>query len=205
MIQGLQRLPKFTITRVESADSKMASGIFDSVIRLGEGWISYLIGQEGSCMEGRFYRFDVNTKTAIFQPKEMKHIELLGPGKIFSYLDGYWGERVALVLDTSRQWKRKLFKSQDADEYIIEDKKVRRRIGQSMIFPVEEEGRKVSEGWDHEHCAICWETISESKQPYGYADQNGEWVCESCYSNFVQPKNLGFLNEVAISQIQGEQ
>jgi hypothetical protein len=141
MTQGLQRLPKFTITQIESADSKMVSGIFDSVIRLGEGWISYLIGQEGSCIEGRFYRFDVNTKTAIFQPKEMKHIRLLGPGKIFSYLDGYWGERVALVLDTSRLWKRKLFKSQDAVEYTIDDKKIRRRLGQSTTFPVEEEGR----------------------------------------------------------------
>ncbi len=205
MIKELQRLTKFIITQIESEDSKMVSGIFDSVIRLGEGWISYLIGQEGFCIEGRFYRFDVNTKTAIFQPKESKQIGLLVPGKIFFYLDGYWGERVVLVLDTSRLWKRELFKSQDAVEYILNDKKIRGRLGQLPTFPVEKEGRKINEGWDHEHCAICCEKISESEQPYGYADQNGEWVCEGCYSNFVQPKRLGFLNEVALSQIRGEQ
>jgi hypothetical protein len=171
---------------------------------MGEGWISFLVNPEGGFVEGRFYQFDVNTKTALFKLKE-KQSTKLESGKSYSYLDGYWGERVALVLDNSRGWKRKPFVAQDAIAYKSGDKRIVGKIGQSPDFPIEGRGERINKGWDHEHCAICWETIDEEEHPFGYIDQTGEWVRENCYSNFVLPRSLGFLDDTVLSQIRGEQ
>lgn len=38
--------------------------------------------------------------------------------------------------------------------------------------------------WDHEHCALCWEKISqyEGDQHEGYVTADGlRWVCEDCF------------------------
>jgi hypothetical protein len=203
MNNELKRLPQFTISQIELKDTVHCHGVFDTVIRLGDGWISFLVNPEGGCIEGRFYQFDVNTRTAIFKPKE-NQLPPLESGKSYAYLDGYWGERVALVMDNSRSWNRLSFIAQDAMAYKSGDKSIVGKVGQSPEFPVEGSGKKIRKGWDHEHCAICWETIDEDEHPFGYTDQNDEWVCEVCYSNYVQPRRLGFLDDTALSQIRGE-
>jgi len=40
----------------------------------------------------------------------------------------------------------------------------------------------------HEHCLICWETIAEPAERFGYLDQNNRWVCESCYEKVHRPQ-----------------
>jgi len=162
---------------------------------LGDGWISYLISQEDVVIEGRFFSFDANTKKATFKPKDTNQIGLLAVGKTYTYLDGYWGERVALVLDKSRQWKRVLFKPQDAVEYTSGNMRILDKLGQSPSSFVDGESRGISGGWDHEHCVICWEKIAEYAQSFGYTDQNAKWVCENCYTKYVQPKRFDFLSK----------
>jgi len=92
-------------------------------------------------------------------------------GRAYPYLDGYWGERAELVYDAARVWVRAEFRPRDS---------VR-------------QGKVISGGWDHEHCRICWEKISESTQPFGYHDQDEDWVCESCYEKYVTTKSIDFI------------
>ena len=43
------------------------------------------------------------------------------------------------------------------------------------------------EGWDHDHCQFCWETISlapgGTNEGYCTPDQY-RWVCRSCFEDF---------------------
>jgi hypothetical protein len=45
--------------------------------------------------------------------------------------------------------------------------------------------------WDHEHCTICWERLSEydDEKHFGYVrinDRNQEdWICEKCYNEYI--------------------
>jgi len=205
MMQELQRLPQFIITKIESEDSIQFIGVFDSVLRLGEGWMGFLVGPDDSFIEGKFFSFDADTRTAVFRPKNSRQIELLKPGETYAYIDYYWGERVALVLDRSRHWSRETFTPKDAIEYTSGNMRMRGQVDKTSPFPAVEEGRRIEGGWEHEHCAICWEKIAGYAQPVGYTDKHGAWVCESCYSNYIKPRKPEFLNEVAFSQIIGTQ
>jgi len=47
----------------------------------------------------------------------------------------------------------------------------------------------VSGGWEHEHCELCWATISphDGHQPTGYTDGK-EWLCISCFGKYIAPR-----------------
>jgi len=42
----------------------------------------------------------------------------------------------------------------------------------------------VENGWTHDHCEICFKTITDTKseesEDCGYF-YNGDWICESCF------------------------
>lgn len=46
----------------------------------------------------------------------------------------------------------------------------------------------------HDHCLICWKTITDwkdSEEPVdneGYSDGDN-WICKNCYTNFVKPED----------------
>ena len=49
--------------------------------------------------------------------------------------------------------------------------------------------RKRSETWEHDHCAFCWRTFSESAGDLneGYTTEDEyHWICESCYEDFKE-------------------
>jgi len=50
----------------------------------------------------------------------------------------------------------------------------------------------IEDGWTHDHCEICFATIS-NKPDYGgsdgYVAENSDWVCRECFALFIQPKN----------------
>lgn len=49
------------------------------------------------------------------------------------------------------------------------------------------------EGLDHDHCAICWETIGSGGQLDGYICEDAIWTCCCCYEAFVQRRSLDFI------------
>jgi hypothetical protein len=205
MIDELRLLPQYDIDEVISQDSTVCEGRFDSLIRLEDGWIGYLVSLDGLCVEGKFYNYDRVTLGASFVPKLPNHLPLLHAGRRYAFADGYWGERIEIVMDVNRKWAKALFKPQDAMEYKSGHNRILGPIGQSPNFRFEGEGTKIPGGWDHEHCFICMEKISVQTQPMGYSNKKEEWVCESCYVKYIRPKRLGFLDRIAVSQIRGQQ
>ena len=52
---------------------------------------------------------------------------------------------------------------------------------------------------DHNHCAICWQTLGQDGQAEGYVSHDATWICCGCYESFVVPRSLDFIprpNEV---------
>jgi hypothetical protein len=48
-------------------------------------------------------------------------------------------------------------------------------------------------GLDHEHCELCGKEICAGE--HGFVDASEHWVCEPCYSKYVEPHDLSFLDE----------
>ena len=44
------------------------------------------------------------------------------------------------------------------------------------------------DGWDHDHCEICWWTLHESeKEESNTGYTNGyNWICSECYEQFIK-------------------
>jgi hypothetical protein len=132
----------------------------------------------------------------------------LAPGQSYPLLPGYHDSyHVWLVLDESRRWTRTRFTPSDAiatpaqDGFTCLRPSGEHRGGGSRYYPPQPDtatpspsGEIVEGGWDHEHCALCWATISPYAEPEGYVDDEwGKWVCCKCYDNYVSKHDLGFI------------
>jgi hypothetical protein len=96
-----------------------------------------------------------------------------------------WG--LELVQDTSRIWRLETFKATSGYWVPGTDNKL---LGKTADEPTLPEGAIVDNtAWDHEHCALCHETISahEGYQNKGYTDGK-DWVCIECYNTYVAPR-----------------
>ena len=45
----------------------------------------------------------------------------------------------------------------------------------------------VDNGWTHDHCDICFIMITDGDDAY---ESDGLWICNSCFHNFIEPKDL---------------
>ena len=51
----------------------------------------------------------------------------------------------------------------------------------------------VEDGWTHDHCEICGETIYNKKcygETEGYEADNGDWICNDCYNLFIKESDV---------------
>lgn len=152
--------PRFHIVRRESAEilGTVTALTFGNETWVGDGFIGCLMADQkfifGRWHKGGYARRDF----WIFIPDNPGFIETLPPVTDWVILDGYWGERAELVLDTTRKWQRSL-----------------------------------DENSDHDHCAICLETLGQGGQANGYVSEDATWICCGCYESFVQPRSLEFI------------
>ncbi len=45
------------------------------------------------------------------------------------------------------------------------------------------------EGWDHDHCEICWWMLTDSDDPdrsVGFVSPKETWLCVECYDRFIR-------------------
>jgi len=107
----------------------------------------------------------------------------LEAGSTYNYISRWSPDQLKLAQDQSRTWVLKEFEAQDAVAYSTEGGKI---IGRRKESSVTDGGTVVPGGWDHEHCALCWESISLHKehQHIGYTDGN-DWLCETCYKTYI--------------------
>ena len=169
-------LPQFTILKAVFRIRVTAFvGSFSSMQYATNG-IAYLLIPPDKFIKGKISDLQVEKSRAIFTLIDSAARKMLQRGASYTYFDGYWGYRAQLVLDRSRILQRAPFRPSDTQ---------RRKWDGTLEV--------VKGGWDHEHCEICLERISEDENPFGYVDQNDKWICETCYEKYVVPGSLGFI------------
>src|SRR5262249_36049979 len=90
-----------------------------------------------------------------------------------------------LVEDRSRNWREQQFRPTDAVEF---DHESGQRLGKAESADPAG-GTIIPGGWDHEHCALCWATISpyQGHEPVGVT-AGREWPCRTCFQRYIEPR-----------------
>jgi len=182
----------------------------------GPQWFWLLFGKRGSFCAS-VQSLDKGTRVAAltFEARELPDIV----GHALAYLSPYWqAYNVWMVIDPDWGWEKKKFLGMDAiaedfqskDTSIIEGREVSVwtklspisvQRGQSRYYPAADETstleskvRLIPSGWDHEHCELCNSHIEMGM--VGYCDPDDRWMCENCYSRYVIPRDLAFVDEL---------
>lgn len=151
---------------------------FPNLSKVKVGWIADFYVGHDIFVEARFLDINLQDLSGAILVNDFAKKDLFKIGATYPFMSGYWGERAHLVYDSSREWQKVEFVAHDTIRYHSD--------GKTEV---------VEGGWDHEHCAICGQTISpfELGNEYGYQDQDDSWVCLSCYEQYIVPKSLGFI------------
>ncbi len=195
----IDQLPTFTIRRLEQ---DRAIGTFDRPLWMGEGHLGDLLLPNERLVSGRFVNVDLQSLIAAFVPAAAEDFSALQAGTTYPRFDGYWGERAALVLNRQRHWSQRTFEPVDALAF--------KRPGDTLVSKATNQNMPadstlIKGGWDHEHCNICWETISPQTDPVAMFSEPEHWICQKCYDSFVVPRSLDFIHVEDPGQPAGEE
>lgn len=177
-------LPQFKVLEIKRTNSvTRCSGIIKNIVSLSKAkpeWIVTICASQNKFIQGRFSEIDSKTFHVTIDLINLESPNNIIIGNNYPLLDGYWGNLVELVLNTSIIWKRVKFEPSD-----------------SIIHHPDGRVEIVKDGWEHEHCEICSQTISQykmNKNSYSYVSKKDNWLCESCYEKYVQEKSINFIN-----------
>ena len=90
-------------------------------------------------------------------------------------------ESVEWVLEQS--WERRTWKPRAA---LVSRDHTSEYVGQKYQ---PEYTKLVDDGWTHDHCEICWWSLSESddvEHGEGYTTDGRSWICSECFKMFVR-------------------
>jgi hypothetical protein len=105
-----------------------------------------------------------------------------------SLVEEWWmDDQKELVEDNSRNWVKQPFKTVVGYWVLIDGHKLMGKVVDQLELPPN--AIIDDTGWDHEHCRLCWETISEhiNYEHEGYTDGK-EWLCVKCYEKYITPR-----------------
>ena len=145
---------------------------------VGEGHIAYLYLGGTKFIEGKFRNVNEISRSVCFAFKHPDRVPEIQPGESIRYFDGYWGERALLVFDDSLGWHERVFEPRDAVKTFHD--------GHTEEIPG---------GWDHDHCSICWATISQRENTTFVKSIHNDSVCMECYRLYVLAKSIDFIQE----------
>lgn len=182
----IDQLPTFTISRL---NRDRAIGSFDRTLWMGEGYLGDLLLPD-RFIRGRFVNVDLHSLSATFIPASAEDVGVLLAGATYPRFDAYWGQRALLVLGRKRIWTQRTFAPRDAIAYKGADSTV---VAEATRPNLPESGTVIKDGWDHEHCELCWEKISPWTDPVAMFSVPNHWICRACHKNFVVPRSLDFI------------
>jgi len=174
---NMDDLPVFVVSAVQQ-DSPQLTGKVNRWRWVGEGHIAYLCFGGNKFVEGKFRNVRRFRKIVSFAFKDPDLAPEIKPGESIRYFDSYWGERALIVLDRSLDWQEISFEPRDAIKTFHDGTK-----------------EEIPGGWDHEHCAICWATISQKENQDFMKSSQDDCVCLACFHNHVEPRNIDFIKE----------
>ncbi|MEW6026128.1 MAG: hypothetical protein AB1599_02385 [Planctomycetota bacterium] len=171
----IDNVPELTINAITN---KKGETIFDIRVNkwkwIAEDYWAFILLDDYSFIEGQFK--DVNQKklTAKFITK-IKIDNKIQCNKFYPYLAGYWQERAEIVLDKSLRWSPVNFEPRDAIKH--------KNDGSTET---------IKNGWDHEHCNICWATISlHENTSYMKSNKNHD-ICLECFEKYIKQRSIEF-------------
>jgi len=103
-------------------------------------------------------------------------------------IEEWWNDsQIELVKDSSRIWIRTKFKTVVGFWILKDDGKILGKVSDHEKLPPD--AIIDNTAWDHEHCGLCWEKISEydNDQHEGYNDGK-EWLCIQCFDKYIAPQ-----------------
>jgi len=115
---------------------------------------------------------------AVMADKEMSRESVKIHGEMWKYED----VREAIEQVRNRKWTRQKWKPRAA---LVSRGKVTDYWGQKYDPQCTQ---LVEDGWTHDHCEICWWTLSDSDEPEqgeGYTTDGHSWICEECFFQFI--------------------
>ncbi len=102
----------------------------------------------------------------------------------FQFISWWRPDQLKLAQDTAQHWYKRPFTSQDMVLVNVLGKQMGRRVMAEETFVNKEV--LVKDGWEHEHCFLCWETISAHEENSNEGYTNGkDWLCETCYVTYI--------------------
>ena len=121
---------------------------------------------------------------------------LLQTGEKYTFRPLWSPWQLEIAQSNPEQWRKEYFRASDILAFKNRDGST---IGRKMADgEAISDGFVVPKGWEHEHCHLCWKTISELEpdEHFGYV-KNSDWVCQGCYYEYIKSgfgKKLGDLD-----------
>jgi hypothetical protein len=148
---------------------------------VGHNHLGYLVSEE-HFIKGRWTSQGDQWVFVLENPDDSEYCASVST---FSVIDWFWGENAAIVLDRSRVWEKRSF--QASNGLLVG------RLLSPTDSTTSETGEIIKDGWDHEYCVIYGDKIGRGGEPIGYFSAPNTWVCQTCFSSFVEPKSLDFI------------
>jgi hypothetical protein len=148
---------------------------------VGNNHLGYLVSEE-HFIKGRWSSQGDKWVFTLENPDDSEYCANVST---FNVIDRFWGENAAIVLDSLRVWEKRIF--QASNGLLVG------RLLSLTDLTTTETGEIIQDGWDHEHCVIYGEKIGHRGDPIGYFSAPNTWVCQTCFSSFVEPRALDFI------------
>jgi hypothetical protein len=180
----------YMAVRAEVVGSSIEAGVIRTVLKFDGGPTEPIAPASLYALpEGKEKKLDLHRiadragQEITFETYDAEY-EPLRPGGTYAFQSWWSEDQLALVKDETIVWRRQKFEPSDAVEYHEEDGHIAWCKLEEDEVPTE--GKIIPEGWEHEHCRLCWETISpyEDDENYGYTD-GSDWICEACYKQYL--------------------
>lgn len=119
-------------------------------------------------------------------------------GETYSFRRLWAPWQLEIAQSNPEQWRKEYFKASDMLAFKNKDGST---IGRKMADgEAIGDGFIVPKGWEHEHCSLCWKTISELEpdEHSGYVS-NSDWLCQECHDKYITSgfgKKLGDLDSI---------
>ncbi len=178
-------LPSMLVLKMENdADGLIVHGRFDRLNGVGaSGW--FWPGPDRYVF-GELTQVDRSTCVVVFRPandrfasdNESEARGLSVGDRLPWFDDRFQVPIVQAIIDESHVWRRVNYEARDATYFRLRNAVGWQETGGKLPDGAVETG-VTPEGWDHEHCTFCRESIHAGGPP-GYADSEELWLCSAC-------------------------
>jgi hypothetical protein len=197
----LDDFPHFVVSEVQTGgtisdciDFNLV-GHFEGVNGVTAG-LCWLLLPEQNALYGNLSGLDPQTGAASFNAtaKTVPAVQ----GARLPYLSAYWqAYHIWMILNEDSRWEKIGFHAVDAisESFTSDDGRHYHKLSKAQPGKdAPADAQVVASGWDHEHCELCNAHIDPGDNAYKNTD--GLWVCLRCFENYVNPKNLSFVDEL---------